>query len=244
MKEKIREAAAGSGRGKTENVRTISIDVTGNGHREIRLSYVVPAPVWKTAYRLVTRNDRSARLQAWAVLENASGEDWKDVQLTLASGAPVTLSQHLYQRYWSQRPEVPISAGMTAPPRPDTAKAVEKSADRADGAIIQNLRRNAFGTARALTVVQDSAVSAEMAAPAPPAEAASVQEGETTAPMRYRHRHNRRGSDAFAAFCRQQPAYRTDIAVQPERNDPHPRFAGISGEQDRGQPASRYPNGL
>jgi hypothetical protein len=55
------------------------------------LTYVVAAPAWKTAYRAITGEDGEVDLQAWAVIENATGEDWEDVTLTLSSGSPVTL---------------------------------------------------------------------------------------------------------------------------------------------------------
>ena len=76
--------------------RRLSIGFLGQGTRQVAISYVVPAPVWKTAYRLVLPKEASkARLQGWAVLENLTGGDWKDVDLVLVSGNPVTLHQPL-----------------------------------------------------------------------------------------------------------------------------------------------------
>ncbi|HYE00394.1 MAG TPA: hypothetical protein VEH84_13500, partial [Alphaproteobacteria bacterium] len=46
--------------------------------------------------------------QGWAVLENLSGQDWRDVELTLVSGNPVTFRQALYRAYFVDRPEVPV----------------------------------------------------------------------------------------------------------------------------------------
>ncbi|WP_367717390.1 DUF4139 domain-containing protein [Nitratireductor sp. GISD-1A_MAKvit] len=125
MRARLREAAKVSGRGRTDAIRTVAIALSGEGERDIALSYVVPAPVWKTAYRLVAAEEGPARLQAWAVIENATGEDWKNVGLTLSSGAPVTLAQKLHQRYWSERPEIPVAVGNAAPPRPDDAAGLE-----------------------------------------------------------------------------------------------------------------------
>ena len=63
----------------------------------VAISYVVAAPVWKTAYRLVLpKEGGKARLQGWAVVENLTGGDWKDVELVLVSGNPVALRQPLY----------------------------------------------------------------------------------------------------------------------------------------------------
>lgn len=122
VREKLREAASVSGRGRTDDMRTVAISLEGTSERDVRLDYVVPAPVWKTAYRLMLGAEKGARLQAWAVIENATGEDWHNVALTLSSGAPVTLAQRLHQRYWHERTQVPILAQAATPPRPDAFK--------------------------------------------------------------------------------------------------------------------------
>eukprot|EP00903_Cladosiphon_okamuranus_P001403 g1401.t1 len=115
--QKVARALTAVGSGKADGARNVALKVAGEGAREVAVSYVVPAPIWKTAYRVVTLEDDKARLQAWAVLENASGEDWENVEVTLSSGAPVTLKQRLHDLYWKQRREVPIdvSAGYVPP---------------------------------------------------------------------------------------------------------------------------------
>ncbi|WP_298814637.1 DUF4139 domain-containing protein [uncultured Roseibium sp.] len=117
IQQKVAKALGAVGRGKSDGARSVALKVAGEGAREVAVSYVVPTPIWKTAYRVVTLADDTARLQAWAVLENASGEDWRDVTVTLSSGAPVTLKQRLHDLYWKQRREVPIdvSAGYVPP---------------------------------------------------------------------------------------------------------------------------------
>ncbi|WP_445001405.1 DUF4139 domain-containing protein [Halomonas mongoliensis] len=119
LRERLAQAADASGRARTDAVRRIAIALEGEGERDVSLSYVVAAPVWKSAYRLLLDGEEPARLQAWAVVENASGSDWSEVALTLSSGAPVTLTQRLLERYWAERPEVPVSADATAPVRQD-----------------------------------------------------------------------------------------------------------------------------
>lgn len=122
VRENLREAALVSGRGRVDAMRTVAISLEGSSERDVRLDYVVPAPVWKTAYRLLLGVENGARLQAWAVIENATGEDWHNVALTLSSGAPVTLAQQLHQRYWHERSQLPVMAQAAAPPRPDAFK--------------------------------------------------------------------------------------------------------------------------
>jgi hypothetical protein len=97
------------------------------GERRVRVGYVVAAPLWKTAYRLslpaagegepAVKAAEKGALQGWAVMENLSGEDWREVELTLASGAPVTLRQALYAPYFIDRPEAPVEVvGRVLPP--------------------------------------------------------------------------------------------------------------------------------
>lgn len=90
--------------------RKLTIETEGEG--PISVSYVVQAPVWKTAYRVTANEAGAMRLQAWAVLENVTGEDWDDVRLTLSSGAPKTLQADLHGRTWRMREafEAPDSA--------------------------------------------------------------------------------------------------------------------------------------
>jgi hypothetical protein len=57
-----------------------------------------------------------AGLQGWATIENMSGQDWKEVELTLVSGRPVAFHQALYEAYYVTRPEVPVEvAGRLMP---------------------------------------------------------------------------------------------------------------------------------
>ncbi len=55
-------------------------------------------PLWKPSYRIIVDAKGTARLQAWAVLENACGEDWHGVSISLTSGKPVTLRRELRHR--------------------------------------------------------------------------------------------------------------------------------------------------
>jgi hypothetical protein len=108
MQAKIQTALGVIGNGSTDSTRKVDIGLSGKGNRAVDLSYVVAAPIWKTSYRLVKEADGQARLQAWAVFENASGEDWDDIAVTLSSGKPVTLKQQLHQRHWKDRAEVMV----------------------------------------------------------------------------------------------------------------------------------------
>jgi hypothetical protein len=100
----LRGAASGT-------TREIEVSIEGPEVSEGALTYVVAAPAWKTAYRALTGEDGEVDLQAWAVIENATGEDWADVALTLSSGSPRTLTADLHGRDWRYRPQVTTGDG-------------------------------------------------------------------------------------------------------------------------------------
>jgi len=100
--------------------RQISIEILGQDSRPVALTYVVAAPIWKTSWRLVLGgSEGKARLQGWAILENMTGGDWSDVDLTLVSGDPVALTQPLYTAMFGQQIPVPLPVGPRLAPRPD-----------------------------------------------------------------------------------------------------------------------------
>lgn len=103
---KIDEAVALLAASAADGMRTIKVRLAKTDEKDVAISYVVAAPVWKPTYKLIVQEGGKARLQAWAVLENASGEDWNDVAITLSSGKPVTLKQRLHERLWKNRDEI------------------------------------------------------------------------------------------------------------------------------------------
>jgi hypothetical protein len=107
---------------RTRERRTLDIVSRGTGRRTVRVGYVVAAPLWKATYRLTLsqRASEKGQLQGWAVIENMSGRDWKDIELTIVSGNPVTFHQALYTAYYAHRPEVPVQVMGNIMPRADT----------------------------------------------------------------------------------------------------------------------------
>src|SRR6202030_2031148 len=45
-------------------------------------------------------------LQGWAIVENTSDEDWKDVKMALISSRPISFQMDLYQPLFVPRPTV------------------------------------------------------------------------------------------------------------------------------------------
>jgi hypothetical protein len=69
---------------------------------------VVENPLWKTSYRLVLDKKDKPYLQGWAVVENATDEDWKDVRMALVSGRPISFQMDLYTPLFVPRPTVEL----------------------------------------------------------------------------------------------------------------------------------------
>ena len=63
--------------------KAVSLNFSGEGKRKVRVSYVIENPIWKTSYRLVLSQEGKPYLQGWAVVENATDEDWNEVGMGL-----------------------------------------------------------------------------------------------------------------------------------------------------------------
>ena len=95
----VEQALAAIAAHRAHDKRRLIIEMLGAGRRTVRVAYVVATPLWKATYRLILSpegGEPSALLQGWAVIENMSGMAWDGVELTLASGNPVTFRQALY----------------------------------------------------------------------------------------------------------------------------------------------------
>jgi hypothetical protein len=86
--------------------KAVSINFEGKGTRNVRVGYVIENPIWKTSYRLVLDKQSKPYLQGWAVVENPTDEDWKDVRMSLVSGRPISFQMDLYQPLYVPRPTV------------------------------------------------------------------------------------------------------------------------------------------
>jgi hypothetical protein len=95
--------------------KELLVNLPGSGSRNISLSYIIPSPVWKVSYRLDLSQGRPL-FQGWAIVDNDSDTDWKDVELSLIAGRPSSFIQALYPPYYVTRPIVPLSIAGTAPP--------------------------------------------------------------------------------------------------------------------------------
>lgn len=168
--------------------RELTVSLKGKESRDVGITYVQAAPLWKSAYRLVMpEGSDKAFLQGWAILENTTGIDWDQVNVTILSGAPVTYRQSLYESYYLGRPELPVKIMDRVMPRVDTGTL--GSVAEADGYADKKVMEKEFRRAEAAPMMKamganmamaDSAVAMESmaygGAPPMPAMAAAPME--------------------------------------------------------------------
>lgn len=83
--------------------RNLTIDASGQSSGQVFARYIVPAPVWKSSYRLVFDNQAQPLLEGWSIVDNTTGEDWTSVRLSLVSGMPVSFISPLYDPDYVER---------------------------------------------------------------------------------------------------------------------------------------------
>ncbi len=64
--------------------------------RKLLLSYVTEAPSWKPSYRIMLGDKGKVELEGWAIVDNTSGEDWKNVRLGVGSSSALSFRFDLH----------------------------------------------------------------------------------------------------------------------------------------------------
>ncbi|WP_437820866.1 hypothetical protein [Sorangium sp. So ce1078] len=109
----------GTGEKKRDELEKVKLTLDGREH-DLVVGYVAETPVWRPSYRLVMgaagapgaasgdprATSKQAHLQAWGIVQNLSGEDWKGVKLSLVAGAPLAFKATLDQAAIPPRPIV------------------------------------------------------------------------------------------------------------------------------------------
>jgi hypothetical protein len=109
-------------------LETVVLELDGKAH-DLEVGYVAETPVWRPSYRLVIGKETSD-LQAWGIVQNLSGEDWKDVRLSLIAGAPLAFEATLGTPVIPTRPTVTdMGEVIAAVPRSETSLNQEPMAE-------------------------------------------------------------------------------------------------------------------
>ncbi len=87
-----------------DRLRKVLLSLDGKEH-DLAVGYVAATPLWRPSYRVVV-GKQGADLQVWGIVQNLSGEDWKDVELTLVAGAPIAFESTLGDPVTPVRPVI------------------------------------------------------------------------------------------------------------------------------------------
>ncbi|MBK9072685.1 MAG: carboxypeptidase regulatory-like domain-containing protein [Myxococcales bacterium] len=101
----IRDKASGASIGASFPRRTDHGDVVQMelalppGTRDVVMTYITEAPAWKPSYRVSLPKepgDTTVTLEGWAIVDNVSGEDWKQVLVGVGSSAAMSFRYDLW----------------------------------------------------------------------------------------------------------------------------------------------------
>ncbi|MHC4714507.1 MAG: DUF4139 domain-containing protein [Planctomycetota bacterium] len=91
LKRKRAELPAGSSR--TVREALLFIDARRAGRADITLSYLVRNAGWEPSYTIRSRDDSdTVKVEYSAAIHQMSGEDWKDVEVTLSTASPALMA--------------------------------------------------------------------------------------------------------------------------------------------------------
>jgi hypothetical protein len=149
LEDQLKQYLQTLARAKSREKRSIYIDSAENAARNLRITYIAPAAIWKSSYRLTLEHGESV-LEGWAIVDNTSDEDWTNVKLSVVSGRPISFVSLLDTPRYGRRevaelPEdraagpVVYAGGLEPPPppmaaRPDSGIGVVGGTGEASGA--------------------------------------------------------------------------------------------------------------
>jgi len=177
-------------RGRQSKTITVRVALTTPGRLEVALRYSIPNASWSPAYDARFHNaDRAVELSYFGVVKNGTGEDWKDIVLTLSTARPSLGGAPAELRPWItevQRPRSPASAGSSTfastvinPDLVGEARMVLAPVDaelgRGNGQVqIQTRDLPMVGNNVLDLLAVSPGLSGRAAAPAPPAQTSAV----------------------------------------------------------------------
>jgi hypothetical protein len=111
--------------GSRERAHTqMLIQLPGKGPHDLRLTYVTESPAWKPTYRLEL-GEQESTLEALAVVDNVSGEDWSDVVIGVGSTSALSFKYDLHSVRVVERETIADDTRLgLAPPSGGSAYAV------------------------------------------------------------------------------------------------------------------------
>jgi hypothetical protein len=244
LQEQFRDYLAALAAARSKDKRSVYIDSTDAREREIAASYLVPAPVWKSSYRLIFGASGQPVLEGWAIVDNTTGEDWSKVQLSLVSGRPISFVSQLYAPRYITRPQADLPDDRAAAPvihQPAfeslAANRLAKAFPAPPSAAAPFLAAESAGAAGAVDAVAPSSIVADATA----RELGDLFEYRIAAPVTIR-----KSESAMLPFL-QQPLEARKLLIYSQPGSQHPTNAAeltnTSGKTLDGGPITVYDAG-
>ena len=219
LQQQFAEALATIAQSRSNDKKVVTVQM--DGATQIVARYLVPAPVWKSSYRLVLPDNGAPQLEGWAIVDNASGEDWNNVELTVVSGKPVSFITRLYDPKYLERPRAELAGGQPVAPVV-YADAIAQEAQTA----------GALGGVRSMNAPMRKAVAMPSVAPAPApmmtsSAVVSTETRETGELFEYHFSTPvtaKKGESAMIPFV-QQPIVARKLLIYSDRSSQNPRSA-------------------
>lgn len=247
MQQQFKDYLAAIAAARSKDKRSVYIDSTDAKAREVVASYMIPAPVWKSSYRLIFGASGHPMLEGWAIVDNTTGEDWTKVQLSLVSGRPISFVSQLYAPKYVTRPEAELADDRAARPVVHEG-AFEDAKSVAMGGVVG-------GVPRAMALMAGSPPSAAAAPPparfqvAPSSIVADATARELGELFEYRIAQPvtiRKNESAMLPFLQEQIGARK-LLIYSDHNSQHPTNAAElsngTGKTLDGGPITVYDGG-
>lgn len=245
LEQQFREALGVVAQERSQDRRSVSIEA--EGARRLLARYLVPAPVWKSSYRLVLPETGEPLLEGWAIVDNSSGEDWNKVELAVVSGKPVSFVTQLYEPKYLERPRAELAESAAVRPQtyegamPMAAPAAPPRAMAMGGALRKGVaaRDAALETAAVAESVAMMTSSADV-------QIETKEEGELFEYKFSQPVTARKGESAMIPFV-QQPIGAKRLLIYSPEGGTHPRSAAEltndTGKTLDGGPITVYQGG-
>ncbi|MCC7153333.1 MAG: hypothetical protein IT161_02090 [Bryobacterales bacterium] len=252
LQTQLIEALGVLAQSRSRDKKAVYVEGAAGQARRITARYLAPAPVWKSSYRMVLPDSGEPSLEGWAIVDNTSGEDWINVDLTVVSGKPVSFVSKLYEPRYVERvtadlPELQAAAPTVhegaAVDRAEMAKSLPRRMQAGPGIGMGRGGGSGAGLAPAPAAPEPSSemILSTVGTAAEGREAGELFEYKFPAAVTAK-----KGESAMIPFLQQKVAARK-LLIYSDRSQPNPRSAvevnNNTGKTLDGGPITVYQSG-
>jgi hypothetical protein len=173
LQDQLKQYLQTIAKANSRDTRSVYIDSASDAGRDLRISYITPAAIWKSSYRLAL-NESAATLEGWAIVDNTTDEDWNSVKLSVVSGRPISFISLLDRPRFGNRQVAELPEDRAAGP--------EVYSGSVDGQTVGERNGVVGGTGMAGGVLGGIVGGVPGAAPPPPARAKAFVANQLMAP--------------------------------------------------------------